>query len=306
MKGKLLRRIAVAVSVAAVAAGSIGMLAACSSDHPEVTITYEFNGQEYQVEYVLSRHDAPQTVKHFIELADAGYYDEQNFVVHDFTDEYLMTGGYTLDEHKELVEVNYFAAVRDLEKRTGKLFTQSVWETAGTAENVQKGNGLYTVYGEISPKFEVEGGTENGHTRGALVMYYSDKGTNFNGQVTIERADKGKGNDGHPLQYENYVMDSATSLFYTQLSAGTPTGHSGKYCVFGMIKDYSALEDGLLAAIEEYKEGLADEETFTQEVSKNLNEYEPFDSLKTSKIKATFETPVSAPVYLRSVKVTKY
>ncbi len=303
MNKKILRRIAVVTVGAVLTAGACGMLAACSSDHPEVTITYEFKGQEYKVEYVLSRHDAPQTVKHFIELADAGYYDGQNFVVHDFTDDYLMTGGYTVRDG-DLEEIDYFTVVKELEKALGKTFTQSVWETAGTAEKPDKGAGLYTVYGEFSPKFQVSGGTEYSHTQGALVMYYSNKGS-FGEQVTVSRADKGKNNNGEPLQYETYKLNSATSLFYTQLSTTVPTGHSS-YCVFGKIKDYSVLEEGLLAAVAEYKESLSDEESFTQEITETLNLHEPFPALQDSKLEATFQTPIAEPIYLRSVKVTKY
>ncbi len=308
MSKKIFRRIAVVAVAGVITAGTAGMLSACTSDHPEVEITYEFLGKQYEVTYVLSRHDAPQTVKHFLELADAGYYDEQGFVVHDFSDDVLMTGGYTLDENRDLEEVDYFTAVKELEKRVGKAFTQSVWDAAGKAEKPEKGEGLYTVYGEFSPKFEVEGGTEYGHTQGALVMYYSDKGE-FSKQVTIQRADKGKNNSGEPLQYMNYSPNSATSLFYTQLSVGMPTGHSS-YCVFGMIEDYSVLEEGLLAAIEEYEEGLKDEgneedRSFTEDITMKLNRNEPFIDLRNSKIEATFHTP-KEPIYLRSVKVTKY
>lgn len=304
MNKKILRRIAVATTAAVIAAGACGMLAACSSDHPEVTVTYEFKGKKYEVAYILSRHDAPQTVKHFIELADAGYYDGQSFIVHDFTDDYLMTGGYTLDNGGDLEEVDYFTAVKQLEEDLGKAFTQSVWQTAGSAEKPQKGEGLYTVYGEFSPKFKVDGGTEYGHSQGALVMYYSDKG-NFAGQVTVNRADGGKNNNGEPLQYEAYKLNSATSLFYTQLSTSMPSGH-GSYCVFGKVKDYSVLEDGLLAAIEGHKATLDEEESFTQEITKTLNLNEPFADLQDSKLEATFHTPMSEPIYLRSVKVTKY
>ncbi len=308
MNKKLLRRIALTASAAVIAAGTVGMLSACSSDHPEVTVTYSFEGKEYKVEYVLSRHDAPRTVTHFIELADAGYYDGQ-FIVHDFTDEYLMTGGYRLGTDSDLEEVNYFAAVEKLEGDLGITFTQSVWRTAGSSENVQKGDGLYTVYGEIAPKFKVEGGTEYSHTQGALVMYYSDKGK-YNGNVTIERADGGKNNNGEPLEAQSYSLNSATSLFYTQLSASTPSSHkdsegNDKYCVFGKVKDYSVLEEGLLAAIETYKANLADDATFTRTVTVDLNVNEPFDDLKTMGLEATFEMPVE-PIRLVSVEVTKY
>lgn len=309
MNKKIFRRLAAAAVTLVVAAGSVGMLAACSSDYPEVTITYKFNDTEYEVEYVLYRHDAPQTVNHFIELADAGYYDGQNFVVHDFTENYMMTGGYTINAENDLEEVDYFAVVKQLEKDLGMKFTQSVWEMEGTAAAPQKGEGLYTVYGEATSKITVQG-AENTQGKGALVMYYSDKG-NFQGQVTVERHDGGKNNNGEPLQYEKYSPNSATALFYTQLAASMTSDdtHDFKdYCVFGKVKKESTGLDDLLAAIDAYKETLDDEETFTQEDLQTLNtlEHEQFDLLKQGKQTATFEVPMNKPIYLLSVKVTKY
>ena len=71
MKHKV-RRIVSLASVLTVGACALGMFAGCTTQHPEVTITYSFNGKDYTVTYTLSRNDAPKTVQHFIELADAG------------------------------------------------------------------------------------------------------------------------------------------------------------------------------------------------------------------------------------------
>ena len=66
------------------------------------------------------------------------------------------------------------------------------------------------------------------------------------------------------------------------------------------------MQDGLLAAIDEYKDSLSEEENFTQEITTTLNLNEPFTELQNSKLEATFQTPMTQPIYLRSVKVIKY
>ena len=92
MNKKVLRRVAAVGITSLIAVGSVAMFAGCTqSNNPEVTITYSFNGEDYEVDYILSRSDAPMTVQHFIELADAGFYD--GLVVHDYQDYTLKSGG---------------------------------------------------------------------------------------------------------------------------------------------------------------------------------------------------------------------
>ncbi len=310
---KSFRRIGAGVAVAALLSGTVMMFTGCTTQHPEVTITYEFHGETYEVEYTLSREDAPRTVTHFIELADAGYYDyddETNtgFIIHDYTSEYLMTGGYRLVEG-ELEEVDYFTVVKDLEESLSKPFTKSVWMNASSAGSPAKGEALYSVFGEAPGKIDSQYGREYGHRQGALVMYYTDKSETE--QVVVERSDKGKGNDGEILQEENYAVNSATSLFYTWLSTSSSSSQEGfktnNYTVFGMAKNYTEdLEEGLLKAIKEYIEGLAEDESFTQDQEVQLNQYEPFQRVREDYRTKTFKTPITEPIILRSVEVTKY
>lgn len=324
---KLLRRIG-AVSLSAVlGAGALMMCAGCTSTHPEVRITYVFNSVEYEVDYVLSRNDAPRTVQHFIELAETGYYE--GMCIHDYTSSILLGGGYRLVEEEdgsvftyakgqtlensslELTEVDYFSEIRELEKKKNYTFTQSVWEAEGTDSKPVKGNGLYTVYGEFPDnQVTTEYSRDNRHVRGALVMYFTDKSSRED--VTVERADGGKNNDGEPLQNTNYVNNSATSLFYTWLSSSTTneTYNGDKYCVFGMAKNYNdQLRDGLLQAITDYidkQTEINEDYSFTVSNEMALNKYEFFDDVKKGDKKATFETPTLMPIIIRSVKVTKY
>lgn len=296
MKHKV-RRIVSLASVLTLGACALGMFAGCTTQHPEVTITYSFNGKDYSVSYKLSRNDAPKTVQHFIELADAGFYD--GMCIHDYADDALYSGGYKLVDG-ELEEIDYLAAVKKLEEEKGIAFTQSVWTVDGDP--------LYAVYGEFSGNgVENEYGREYRHTTGALVMYYTSKGKKEI-DVKVERADGGKNNDGKSEQTVHYSKNSATSLFYTFKGVSNTTNDS-KYCVFGMAdeEDYEKeLEKGLFAAIAEYEETLADEVEFTKKISQALNKYDPFEDVSKGDAKAEFATPVDKPIIIKSVKVIKY
>ncbi len=333
MNKKFFSRLGAVVLSAALSAGALMMFAGCTTNHPEVTITYTFNGVDYAVDYVLSREDAPQTVTHFIELADAGYYN--GTVIHDYSTNFLYGGGYRLVDEDgkdfdyatnnntmksfELSEINYFEVVRRLEEEQNFKFTQSVWERDGTRNNPKKGEGLYTVRSESTDRVHHEGGREYSHSQGALVMYYSQKNDSFTEEVVIERADGGKNNDGQALEYQRYIYHSTTSLFYTYTSPSSNSELAKTNTVFGMAKKYAdQLENGLLKAIadyiDEHRSDVEDEEgaseySFTEEQVVTLNRYEPFPGLATAGLDNSenpFATPMSAPIIIKSVKVTKY
>ena len=316
MKKRNIRRFAAVTCAAALTAGALAMFAGCTSSEPEVTITYEFDGTEYEVEYVLSRSDAPKTVQHFIELADAGYYD--GTCIHDYTSTALYGGGYYMNEQNELTEKDYFAVVRELEK-AGNEFTQSVFfNNNGTKVP------LYTVYGEFSDNgVQNEGNRVNTHSKGALVMYYTDKlASAKNVEVTVERNDGGDNNDGASEQEIPYSTNSATSLFYTYLNTSA-TSLDRQYAVFGKTKDYDGQLQPLLDAIaasssadDENTE--EDESVFTEDVEMRLDTldhmgtvdvfadiYNEFESVRKGGKVETFHVP-KEPILVKSVKVTKY
>lgn len=264
------------------------MFAGCTTDRPEITITYTFNGKDYEVDYTLSRKSAPQTVQHFIELADAGYYD--GLCIHDYSSSYLYTGGYTYEDG-ELVEKDYFSAVADLK------LTQSVYNVNDEDNPVP----LSTVYGEFKANGVSVSGSRYTHSAGALVMYYTDKGNDATRVATI-RSGNGE------MQYNcEYKYNSATSLFYT-FTGTQNTERDSTYCVFGMASDYNNQmkgDDGLLTAIEEYTSGLGEDQSFTEDVTMTINRYDPFDSVRNAKLSETFEVPIE-PIVIKSVVVNKY
>ena len=301
MKKNFLRRAVAVGATALIAVSSVAMFAGCTtSNNPEVTITYTFNGKDYAVDYVLSRVDAPKTVQHFIELADAGFYD--GLVIHDYQDYTLKTGGYKI-ENNTLVEVDYLTTVKALEA-DGTSFTQSVWA------DEERTIPLYSVYGEFSANgVEQENGKEYVHSEGALVMYYTPKkgqgGTDE--QVWVQRADGGVDNDGNEYQRLGYEYNSITSLFYT-FTGESRTESDSVYCVIGKAKNYTEqMEEGLLAAITEYEDTLEEEDSFTTELKNQpLNRYDYFRNVQTAGLTADYAAPILMPITVKSVKVTKY
>lgn len=301
MKKNFLRRAVAVGATALIAVSSVAMFAGCTtSNNPEVTITYTFNGKDYAVDYVLSRVDAPKTVQHFIELADAGFYD--GLVIHDYQDYTLKTGGYKI-ENNTLVEVDYLTTVKTLEA-DGASFTQSVWA------DEERTIPLYSVYGEFSANgVEQENGKEYVHSEGALVMYYTPKkgqgGTDE--QVWVQRADGGADNDGNEYQRLGYEYNSITSLFYT-FTGESRTEADSIYCVIGKAKNYTEqMEEGLLAAITEYEDTLEEEDSFTTELKNQpLNRYDYFRNVQTAGLTADYAAPLLMPITVKSVKVTKY
>ena len=67
------------------------------------------------------------------------------------------------------------------------------------------------------------------------------------------------------------------------------------------------MEHGLLAAITEYEKTLSDDATFTETQSNvRLNQYDYFEEVSKGDLTADFETPMTMPIIIKSVVVTKY
>ena len=298
---KKLHRILSIASAAALSVAAFAMFTACDSAEPQVTITYTFLGEDYEVEYKLSRKGAPQTVQHFIELADAGYYD--GTCIHHYVDSsFLYGGGYVYNEATgTITEKNYYEEVKGLN------LTQTVY-TLG--ENGQRGQPLYTVRGEFENN-GVEGNTKTlTHQQGALAMFYTEKG-NSSVRVGTIRADGGSENEGDEYQEGDYYKyNCATSMFYTFTGAGTRTELDQYYTVFGRTTDFSKMQD-LLDAIQDYIDTLGSADAFVDSGRYYINEHDPYDAVTGSttfsgeNISSTYDVPVE-PIIVKSVEVTKY
>ncbi len=287
---KIMRAITIA-GAAAIAAVSMLACVGCDTQYPEVTITYEFDGKTYDVEYKLARRGAPQTVQHFIELADAGYYNDT--VIHNYEDGglFIYGGGYTLDENGDLEEKDYWTEVKKLESEKGISFTQSVFTENGHEP-------LYTVRGEFSANGVQKNEKSYRHNeQGTLVMYYMDKG-NDNTRVATVRSD-----NGETQENDVYSYNSATSMFYT-FTGTSRTDLDNKYCAFGRTKDYDQLKALMDAVNEKVQERDENDPFFVeQEIILNQNDY--FELVRNAKDTAIYNVP-DLPIKIVSVKVVKY
>lgn len=272
--------------------GSAAMLGGCTTSRPEVQMQIAFNGKTYTMEYTLYRKFAPNTVTHFLQLAENGYYD--GLCVHDYADNKLYTGGYTYDKTQSedggLVYKSYFDTVKAYEN-----YTHSVW--ADTEKKVP----TYTLYGEFSSNnVKVKNGGFLKQEFGSLTMFYTDKTSNDD-TIIVEKID-GSGTDSKEYRY-----NSATSLFYIQL--GKSTTANSKYCTFAKIADGSVdeLED-LQAAIASYIEDTYGSESsaaasFAPSVEIAVDEDDPFVS--DAAFVATYSVP-EEPIVINYVKVLKF
>ncbi len=285
---KSLRRIFSAFCASVLCVGATVAFAGCSTNTPEITVTYSFNGETYEVNYTLYREAGPQTVQHFIELANNGYYD--GTIIHNFTTTAMYGGGYTYDETtKNPVQKDYFNIVKDYN------LTQSVFV---------KENGEYVGTNTLRGEFTNQGvqvAKSMKHEKGALVMYYHDKG--IIGDRVADLASDGSLRDG-----QEYKYNCATSIFYTYTSDTSNTTLDANYCVFGKATNYdTAMEgdDGLLTAIAEYREAHS---AWLNAFKDYPNRNDPYSAEAASaNLPAPYNTPdADMPIVIESVKVNRY
>lgn len=271
----------------------------CETKRPEISMKITFNGETYELEYVLYRNMYPQTVAHYLELIDMGYYD--GTVIHDYQSSRMVGGGYyyesaNADEETDLKTKEYDAATKD-ENGNVTLDNVSVWadENKTVAYN--------TLYGEFAKNgFTVE---NNGLTNqlGALgTYYYTPVWTSSDAPRVYVQL-----NSSSEMDTRYYCYNSTRSLFYMYTgSSGTET----QYCTFGLLKDSGDEEtfQNLLDAIEEYtletlnggdEEGT---EVFTTEVPRTIED-EYWD--ESSYEDVTFNVP-RAKIVIEEVRVLKY
>lgn len=266
-----------------------GTMTACETKNPEVKMTVEFNGETYTLKYKLYRKIAPQTTKHFLALADEGYYD--GMCIHDFDESAnkMYTGGYLYSEDDDAKEfgglkyVNYFDIVDSY-----KSFPESVWMDEA------RENPTYTLTGEFEKNiFEVENG-DLAQTFGSLTMYYHSKDTEARVWAYPGAED---------YVQRDYSYNSATSMFYITLSE--TSSNLTEYCTFAKLKKGSKdnLQD-LLDAIEEYKDAnYTEEESFTTDFVLTVDSDDPLVGDNPQDV--TYSVP-NEPIIIKSIKVTKW
>ena len=295
---KTLKKITCGILAAVSVFGCAATLTACETTYPEVQMKIEFNGETYTLEYKLYRELAPQTVKHFLWLANDGYYN--NLCVHDYSqNDYLRmyTGAYSVAESEDdadgLVYKKYYETIQN--SKNFSSFPTSVWMEK------EKLNPTYTLKGEFEDNnFRVESGDLK-ETFGSLTMYYydiSEEEAIAESDVYMIRA------DGKAPSKCDYKYNYTTSMFYISLS--NTSVNNKAYCTFATIKgdSKSKLED-LKEALDEYIEERyeGEVEEFTESELVMIGEDDPM--LKTQAVRKTFSVP-KQPIVIKSVKVLKY
>lgn len=278
----------VIASVLALTVGVSASAAGCSiaTDHPHAKITFqlvkdETNVQEFTLEYKLYRNMYPQTVKHFIELSKAHFYD--NMIVHDYSAGEWITGLFDYKGYSEYSSAignsgsmsDYFddnsreskyLALFDSSALTASVYGNTdfkmkngeiVYDNDGHPIRViNKKYALPTVMGEFRNNINQE--ITNGaltNTQGCLKMIY------YPASSATEASDKKifVTPTSDQIIQADMKYNSATSAFAVQL--GTSSYSYTDYCVFGKVTN----EDALV----KFKEAVSEyfEDTYGTDVS---------------------------------------
>lgn len=307
--GKIKKLIMCVTCAAALCFAATASGCSAETDHPEVSITYEFNNKTYSVEYTLYRNMYPNTVRHFLELTENGFYN--GTVIHDMESNDWFGGAYAYDaatysdraaatdsmaeyyneNSKELKYNELFEA--------GK-FSSTVYSNvaySGETQRIDKQYKMSTLIGEFS---------ENGHTiekgaltaeYGCLKMYYSAKETKKKVYVTPT---------GDQIGHLDYSKNCATYIFGVQVGT-TSTYVASKYCVFATVKDASKIE-ALVDAVDDYNRDAYGTNTSDHYLPTEVevDKTESFSEKDADKgITETFRSPKTA-IIIKNVKITSY
>jgi cyclophilin family peptidyl-prolyl cis-trans isomerase len=278
---KLKRILSLALATVATSA-CVATFSSCETARPEVEITISFQGETYELDYVLYRKIAPATVAHFLALADEGYFND--LCVHDYSDNRLYTGGYKYTatagaEYGGLIYQNYYEFVRSREIPT-------------TVFDAVTGAPTYTLYGEFaSNSFEVENGNLK-EEYGSLGMFYTLKDAGAV-SVNLKHPEAGESNN------RDYKYNSATSLFFISLTSTTKT--NSDYCTFAKIDEDSVEElRDLDESVAEYVEN---NDAATERITVDIDKDDAYFSEHQNR--AYYEV-LSSPIIIKSVEVKKF
>ncbi|MBO5327797.1 MAG: peptidylprolyl isomerase [Clostridia bacterium] len=313
MSIKKLTRVACVTAIAGIAVFT-GAFSGCTIEtkHPHVEITIEFNEVEYDLEFQLYRNMYPQTVKHFIELANAKFYD--NTIIHNYNSRDWYGGGYSfVDEETYKSAYDTAGGLEDYLIENSKeqtyyedlfqkgLLTPSVYKTF--TENYKGDTPLSTLIGEFSANdHEIQKGALTSQL-GALRMYYHS-GKTYDGEKTSEKVWVETTRDDEAFE-RDYGYNSATSMFAVQVGTSSDLTTS-KYCIFGHLNSDADLEklEELKDAIADYiADAFADDSSdFVQTVEVAVDHYEEIADKGTD----VSYSVTAKPLIVKTVKVLKY
>lgn len=310
---KVVKKLALAATLTALAT-TVVAASACNVEtkHPEVRITVEFNESTYELDYTLYRNMYPNTVKHFIELADNGLYN--NTFIHDYRTTDWITGGYEYNasEYNAAAQssadgaltdylVNHSLASSYLElfaadKLTATVYSDSEFDNG--KQIVVKTSALPTLIGEF--KNNINQVIEKGELyaeQGTLKMFYYTMETTDKVHVTPT--------DDQVIWNADFKTNSATSLFSMQVG-GSSSLNSSNYCVFGKMDSTTKLLE-LIDAVNDYYDDNDAESKIARDVSveQELATAIIDNDIDWDELEMTFTLP-ALPIIIRSVKVIKY
>lgn len=290
-----------AISGLAVAAP---LFSGCGTSHPEAKITVEFAGQTYVLEYTLYRNMYPQTVQHFIELADNDFYD--NTIIHNYQSDKWYGGGFSYEEEGGLDYAQSFedstegmldyleAASKEYEYAVladpdaGKI-TPTVYKDFIDGDLSQP---LTTLIGEFSNnQHKIENGALKA-SYGCLRMFYTSKDVDGK-RVYLDKQGSEKGVMGE------YKYNSATSLFSIQVNSSTSTDSS--YCIFATLNNTDVL-DSLKEAVSDASSDVGST-NFTKEVKLYVDNFDEFVGAQVNEV--TYKV-TATPIVIKTVEISKY
>ncbi len=310
---KKIKKLCLSLAMVAIV-GVSASASACTvkSDHPEAEITISFNDKTYTITYTLYRNMYPQTVQHFIELADEGFYD--NTIIHDYKSSDWVGGAYDydsgettgykamytsamseyLEDHcKEKAYYDLVTAGIESGKFSASVYKQEVYDDNGNPI-VSKADAVPTLIGEFSDNgHKIEGNKGLTSSYGTLKMVYYKKDGNH--KVTVN-------NSFDQILYRDYSNNCATSLFSMQVGSSSPYDAS-KYAVFGQFKNDKAKNalENLTDDINDYSDSIGSSASLTKTVSTQVDKEDWYsEQLDTS------FTMISMPLIITKVEITKY
>ena len=270
----------------------------CESDYPQIRITIQFNDNDsdtddtYVLNYRLSRKMYKQTVNHYIELIDAGFYD--GTVIHDYQSNRMVGGGYTYND----VENDDYRDLASLAEAYDALsLTPTVWADADYSE------ALNTLYGETAANGHgIDGEGAYTNEKGALGTYtYLDSSELPTPKPVVSAHKTSDGSDRKNIPYQ---YNAVTSMFY--LYTGSSASADSNFCVFGVLADddSSTRFDELLSAISSYTSTMKDEDdnySFTEVQDMRIDDAMTEFGYYT----AEFNIP-KVKIVIESIEVTSY
>ncbi|MCI9406930.1 MAG: hypothetical protein HFK06_01075 [Clostridia bacterium] len=305
-------------ALSAVVAFSAGF-SACNikTSHPRAKITVDFNNISYDIEYTLYRNMYPQTVQHFIELADAGFYD--NMIVHNYnTSTDWFTGAYSYNAVSETSDEVYAtydkaygggenALLEYLENNSkeeeyyalaaNNTLTPTVFKKIGYDDKGKPvpQDALATLIGEFSANDHKIEKNPLEAKMGCLKMFYYEKDESNKKATIVNSA-------GQILEHD-YQYNCATSIFSMQV--GNTTSYSkDKYCVFATLRNDKAQDSlkDLMDAIADYIDDYGYSGNFTTSVETSVDKLDTYSKPK----KEEKFTMSRTPLVIKTVKITKY